>query len=54
MQPCFASAGCKEGDMPVSERLCREVLALPMFPELTCDEQERIVSEIAAFYRGSK
>lgn len=54
MQPCFASAGCKEGDMPVSERLCREVLALPMFPELTCDEQERVVSEIAAFYRGSK
>lgn len=51
MQPCFASAGYKEGDMPVSEQLCREVLALPMFPELTADEQEQIVGAMSAFYR---
>jgi Predicted pyridoxal phosphate-dependent enzyme apparently involved in regulation of cell wall biogenesis len=52
MQPCFADAGYRKGDMPVSEALCDEVLALPMFPELLPEEQERIVAEIAAFYRG--
>lgn len=52
MQPCFASAGYKQGDMPVSERLCEEVLALPMFPELLAEEQERVVSALAEFYRG--
>lgn len=52
MQPCFASAGYQKGDMPVSERLCEEVLALPMFPELLAEEQERVVSAIAEFYRG--
>ena len=51
MQPCFASAGYKRGDMPVSEKLCDEVLALPMFPELYAEEQERIVREIANFYK---
>ena len=51
MQPCFASAGYKKGDMPVSEKLCEEVLALPMFPELYAEEQERIVGEIARFYK---
>lgn len=51
MQPCFASAGYKKGDMPVSEKLCDEVLALPMFPELYAEEQERIVREISNFYK---
>ncbi len=51
MQPCFANAGYRKGDFPVSEKLCEEVLALPMFPELTADEQERVVLEIANFYK---
>jgi dTDP-4-amino-4,6-dideoxygalactose transaminase len=51
MQPCFASAGYKKGDMPMSEALCDEVLALPMFPELLPEEQEEVVSAIAEFYK---
>ena len=51
MQPCFASSGYKKGDMPVSEALCDEVLALPMFPELLPEEQEEVVSAIAEFYK---
>ncbi|MDL2263537.1 DegT/DnrJ/EryC1/StrS family aminotransferase [Synergistaceae bacterium OttesenSCG-928-I11] len=51
MQPCFASAGYGKGDFPVSEKLCGDVLALPMFPELTADEQEQVVREIANFYK---
>lgn len=56
LQPCFASAGYKKGSFPEAERLCEEVLALPMFPELTMDEQERTVGEIKNFYktRGGK
>jgi dTDP-4-amino-4,6-dideoxygalactose transaminase len=35
-----------------SEKLCEECLALPMFPELTPEEQERVVASVQAFYRG--
>ena len=51
MQPCFKFAGYSEGDLPVAEALCRDVLALPMYPELKADEQEMIVSAIADFYK---
>jgi dTDP-4-amino-4,6-dideoxygalactose transaminase len=51
LQPCFAYLGHKKGDFPIAERLTEEVLALPMFPELSMAEQERVVSAIAEFYR---
>lgn len=50
LQRCFAKLGYKKGDFPVAEALADDVLALPMFPELLPEEQERIVSEIAGFY----
>lgn len=50
LQRCFANLGYKKGDFPVAETLADDVLALPMFPELLPEEQERIVSEIAGFY----
>jgi dTDP-4-amino-4,6-dideoxygalactose transaminase len=37
--------------MPVSQKAAREVLALPIFPELTVDEQARVVGEMVEFYR---
>lgn len=42
LQPAFAQLGYGPGSLPVTERLCDEVITLPMFPELTDDEVIRV------------
>lgn len=51
LQKCFSYLGYKEGDFPVAEEAAREVLALPIYPELTSDQQDYVVSSISRFYK---
>ncbi len=50
LQPCFSSLEYGKGDLPVSERLCEEVLSLPVFPELGEDRQARVAEAVRGFY----
>ncbi|MGA8153364.1 MAG: DegT/DnrJ/EryC1/StrS family aminotransferase [Terriglobales bacterium] len=49
-QRAFAYLGYKPGDLPESEAASREVLALPVFPEMSTDQQNLVVDSIASFY----
>jgi len=51
LQPVFAPLGYKEGQLPEAEKAAKEVLSLPMFPELKEEQQQYVVEKIAEFYR---
>ncbi len=49
LQPALARFGGKPGDLPVTERLCEEVLSLPLYPELPLEAVEDIAASVVAF-----
>ena len=50
LQECFKELGGKPGDYPESEKASGEILALPIFGELSAEQLEYVVSTIAKFY----
>lgn len=54
LQAAFVHLGYREGQLPEAEKASREVLSLPVFPELTDAQQDLVVNAIAAFYRGKQ
>jgi dTDP-4-amino-4,6-dideoxygalactose transaminase len=51
LQECLAWLGYREGDFPLSEEASSCVLALPMFPEITQQQQARVIGSCTAFFR---
>jgi len=46
LQKAYKHLGYKEGDFPISEKIAQEILSLPMYPNLTTDQQRQVVERI--------
>jgi dTDP-4-amino-4,6-dideoxygalactose transaminase len=51
LQECYSFLKYRRGDLPISEKASEEVLALPIYPELTEDQQMMVVERIKRFYK---
>jgi dTDP-4-amino-4,6-dideoxygalactose transaminase len=54
LQKAYESLGCEAGSFPIAEEHASEIISLPMFPNLTVQQQEHVVSEIGDFILPGK
>jgi dTDP-4-amino-4,6-dideoxygalactose transaminase len=50
-QRVFKNLGYKIGDFPVTERLAEQIISMPMYPELSVSQRDRVVEAVRDFYR---
>lgn len=50
LQKCFSELNYKKGDLPKCEKLTEKVISLPIFPEMTEDQQAYVIDSIKEFY----
>jgi dTDP-4-amino-4,6-dideoxygalactose transaminase len=51
VQPVYKNLGYKRGDFPATEQAAQEILSLPIYPELTHAQMERVVETMREFYK---
>ena len=51
LQPCFRHLGYRPGSLPVTERVTDRVVSLPIYPELTVEQQDRVIATVLDFYQ---
>jgi dTDP-4-amino-4,6-dideoxygalactose transaminase len=54
LQECFANLGYKDGDFPASEDAARTTVALPVYPELSTTQLQRVVDAVAGYYEQAE
>jgi len=52
LQECFKYLGYEEGDMPEAERSAKEVMALPIYPELTDEMKDYVAETLLNFWEA--
>ena len=50
LMPYYRKLGWKEGDMPLAENYYKQCISLPMFPTLSTEEQDFVISKVKAYY----
>jgi dTDP-4-amino-4,6-dideoxygalactose transaminase len=50
LQDCFSNLGYKQGDLPIAEQLCQEVLSVPIYSELEPNQIEYVAKTVLQFY----
>jgi len=51
LQKCFEYLNYQTGDFPVSEKIANEIMSLPMFPEMTDEQQDMVINTITNFFK---
>jgi len=52
LQECYNDLGYKKGELPIAEQLAAKVISIPVFPEMTEDQQAYVLDALKSFYRG--
>lgn len=54
LQKAYENFGYRQGDFPITEKVASEILSLPIYPQLTHEQQRRVVHEVSAFLSSGR